>query len=226
LSVIIPTLNAAACLPATLASLGEWARGTGTGTGAEVVVADGGSADATCACGAAAGARVVAAPRGRGPQLAAGIAASRGDWLLLLHADTRLAPGWTDAVVRHMATDPGRAGWFRFVLDSADARARRLERMVSWRCRRLGLPYGDQGLLIARTLLEAVGGVRDLPLMEDVDLVRRLGRERLVGLDADAVTSAERWERGGWRRRSARNLACLSLWFAGVPPRLIARLYT
>jgi hypothetical protein len=74
-------------------------------------------------------------------------------------------------------------------------------------------------------LLEAVGGVRPLPLMEDVDLIRRLGRRRLVPLEADAVTSATRWERDGWHRRSARNLFCLALYLCGVPPRLLGKLY-
>jgi GT2 family glycosyltransferase len=87
------------------------------------------------------------------------------------------------------------------------------------------LPYGDQGMLIHRDLLRAVGGMRDLPLMEDVDLVRRLGRKRLAALDAEAVTGAARWERDGWTRRSARNLVCLSLYLAGVKPATIARLY-
>ncbi len=80
-------------------------------------------------------------------------------------------------------------------------------------------------MLIHRDLLHAVGGVAKLPLMEDVDLVRRIGRRRLVALEADAVTSAARWERDGYFRRSARNLLCLSLWFVGAPPRLILRLY-
>jgi hypothetical protein len=124
-----------------------------------------------------------------------------------------------------MARDPSRAAYFRFTLDGPERQARRLERMVAWRCRRFGLPYGDQGLLVARALLEEVGGVRDLPLMEDVDLVRRIGRARLVPLPADAVTSAAKWRRDGWTTRSARNLACLSLYFLGVPPRVIARLY-
>ena len=96
---------------------------------------------------------------------------------------------------------------------------------MAWRCRVLALPYGDQGLLIHRDLLASVGGIRPLPLMEDVDLVRRLGRRRLVALDAAAITSAAKWQRQGWYRRSLRNLACLALYFAGVPPRLIARLY-
>ncbi len=83
-------------------------------------------------------------------------------------------------------TDTASAGYFRFILDSPDPRARQLERAVAWRCRALALPYGDQGLLIHRDLLARVGGVRPLPLMEDVDLVRRLGRSRLTPLAADA----------------------------------------
>jgi rSAM/selenodomain-associated transferase 2 len=212
LSVIIPALNAARLLPATLAAIDG---------AAEVIVVDGGSEDGTVGVASAAGALVVVAPRGRGSQITAGIAVASHSWLLLLHADTRLAPGWFSVV----HDDPGRAGYFRFALDSNDRRARRLERLVAWRCRVLGLPYGDQGLLIHRDLLARAGGMRPLPLMEDVDLVRRLGRRRLVALPADAVTSAAKWQRQGYLRRSARNLMCLSLWFAGVPPRLIQRIY-
>jgi rSAM/selenodomain-associated transferase 2 len=212
LSVIIPALNAARFLSATLAAIDGVA---------EVIVVDGGSVDGTARVALAAGALVVDAPRGRGSQIAAGIVVASHPWLLLLHADTRLAPGWRDSV----HPNPGRAGYFRFALDSEDPRARRLERMVGWRCRVLGLPYGDQGLLIHRDLLARVGGMRPLPLMEDVDLVRRLGRRRLVALPADAVTSATKWERDGYLHRSARNLLCLSLWFSGVPLRYIQRIY-
>jgi hypothetical protein len=153
------------------------------------------------------------------------VAAATRPWLLLLHADTRLGEGWSDAAAAHIGGNTDRAAYFRFALDSDDRRARRLEHLVAWRCRALALPYGDQGLLLHRDLLRAVGGIRPLPLMEDVDLVRRLSRRRLVALKVDAVTSAAKWRRGGWYRRSARNLLCLSLYFAGVPPRLIARLY-
>lgn len=219
LGVLVPTLDAAAGLPATLAAV--------AGQVAEVVVADGGSTDGTQALAAAAGARVVQAPRGRGSQLAAGAAALTAPWVLVLHADTLPGPGWAEQAARFMA-DPanaGRAGHFRFALDDAAPQARRLERMVAWRCRALGLPYGDQGLLIRRGFLEALGGFRPIPIMEDVDLVRRIGRRRIVALEAAFVTSAARWRREGWWRRSARNLACLSLFLAGVAPERIARLY-
>ena len=221
LTVIIPTLNAARFLPATLVALR-----TTPELVDDILVVDGGSQDGTVAVATAAGARVLTAERGRGAQLAAGVAAARGDWLLLLHADTVLGPGWAAAVSAHVARSPQKAGYFRFAVASNDPRARRLERAVAWRCRALALPYGDQGLLIHRDLLRAMGGIRPWPLMEDVDLVRRIGRPRLVILDATAHTSAEKWERDGWYRRSARNLACLSLYFLGIPPRLIARLYT
>jgi glycosyltransferase involved in cell wall biosynthesis len=189
------------------------------------MVVDGGSADDTRAVATRLGARVLTAPCGRGAQIAAGCAAASQPWLLVLHADTRLAAGWAAAAAAHVRTHPDRAGYFRFALDSEDVRARRLECLVAWRCRALALPYGDQGLLIHRDLLRTIGGIRPLPLMEDVDLVRRLGRHRLSALGVEAVTSAAKWQREGWYCRSLRNLLCLTLYLAGVPPRLIARLY-
>lgn len=105
-------MDAAAGLPGTLAALRPGCD--------EVVVADGGSTDGTAAVARSHGARVVEAPRGRGVQLAAGVRAARGEWLLLLHADTRPAPGWAGAACAHMADGPGRAAYFRFALASAD----------------------------------------------------------------------------------------------------------
>jgi rSAM/selenodomain-associated transferase 2 len=212
LSVVLPTLNAAATLPACLSAIS---------VADEIVVADGGSADGTKAIAEASGVRVVESPRGRGVQLRAGAAAARGDWLLFLHADTILGTGWRAAVDAHASAMPDQAACFRFRLDDSGWQARLIERGVAAR----RFPYGDQGLLISRTLYDALGGYRPLPLMEDVDLVRRIGRRRLRLLDVPATTSAERWRRNGWLRRSARNLGLLALYRLGASPERLAKLY-
>lgn len=217
LSLVVPTLNAARSLERSLASV--------QGGVDEIVVVDGGSNDGTQALAERLGVRVLTVPPGRGGQLAAGAREVKGDWLLFLHADTTLGPGWQPAADAHRSREPGRAGFFRLVLDDPHSAARRVESLANWRARRLGLPYGDQGLLISRQLYDSIGGFRDLPLMEDVDLVRRLGRSCLVALDAEAVTSAERYRRDGWWRRPLRNLVCLGLYFLGLPPRRILELY-
>lgn len=220
LDVVIPTLNAGATLAATLAALqGELP--------ISVTVCDGGSTDDTVAIARQAGATVVTAPAGRGSQLATGALAGDASWMLFLHADTVLDPGWTSVVQTFMSrrTNIGKAGYFRLRFDTADPGARRVERLAAWRSRGLGLPYGDQGLLIARALYEYLGGFKPLPLMEDVEFIRRVGRKSLVPLDAEAVTSAERYERDGWVMRPLHNLSCLALYFAGLSPRRIARLY-
>jgi rSAM/selenodomain-associated transferase 2 len=216
ISVVIPTLNAAATLGPCLAAVAE---------ADEIIVVDGGSTDATAAIAEASGARLVCSPRGRGAQLSAGAAAAKGDWLLFLHADTRLAPGWREAAGRHIGLSPGKAACFRFRLDSDERPARLVEAGVALRVRMLGLPYGDQGLLVSRRLYDSAGGYRALALMEDVDLVRRIGGRRIERLPADAVTSAERWRRDGWLRRSARNLVCLALYRCGMSAERVARLY-
>ncbi len=224
LTIVIPTLDAADALAVLLGAL---AQADGHGFEVEIVVADGGSRDATAACAEAAGARVIAAPCGRGRQLAAGAEAARGDWLLFLHADTVPGTGWAEAV-GHFMEAPGnrrRAAAFRFGLDDPRPAARRLERLVAWRCRALGLPYGDQGLLLAHDFYDELGGFPPLPLMEDVALVRRIGRRRLVMLDVAALTSAARYQAGGYLARPLRNLVCVGLYFLGLPPGLIARLY-
>lgn len=216
ISIIIPAFNAGKSIAATLAS----AAGVD-----ELIVVDGGSTDATVVAAEAAGARVIGAARGRGRQLAAGAAAARSEWLLFLHADTVLAPGWLSSVRAHMANARGTAAVFRFALDDDSWQARLLERGVDLRTRWFGLPYGDQGLLIDRELYGRLGGYRPIPIMEDVDLVRRIGAERLKQLKCAATTSAARWRRRGWMRQSLSNQLCLALYFLGVAPERIRRLY-
>ena len=216
LSLIIPALDAEQELRGLLSNL----QGVD-----ELIVVDGGSADGSAQVVTAAGARLIVAPKGRGTQLAAGAEAASGDWLLFLHADTRLAPAWREAVGRHMTQQPGKAACFRFRLDDSAWQARMIERGVAARVRLLGLPYGDQGLLISRTLYNEIGGYASLPLMEDVDILRRIGRRRLEVLPVDAVTSSKRWREDGWLRRTGRNALCLGLYLAGMSPRKIFSIY-
>ncbi len=209
-SVIIPVRNGAATLARCLHAVAG---------AAEIIVVDGGSDDETATIAQAFGAKLLHAPPGRGGQLRAGVAVAAKPFLLLLHADTILAPGWAEML------DPLRAGYFALRFDSANPAARRLEAMVAWRCRWLALPYGDQGLLISAKLLAGIGGVPDLALMEDVALARRLGRGRLRALPQTALTSAARYERTGYLARSARNLFCLALYVLGCPVSVIKRIY-
>jgi len=223
LSIIIASLNAAGTIGRTLACLSEAA----TAMSIETIIADGGSSDSTAAIAEQAGATIVTTAKGRGRQLAAGAKAARGRWLLFLHADTVLEPYWAATVATFMSVRSNqlRAGHFKLALNDPTRAARRIERLANWRARTLGLPYGDQGLLVSRTLYDSVGGFSDLPLMEDVEMVRRIGKERLVELPATATTSAARYQRDGYVLRPLRNLALLSLYVLGVPPRHLAKLY-
>lgn len=227
ISVVIPTLNAQMDLTRTLASLVSAAI---DGFVTEVIVADGGSSDATVKIADDAGADIVHCEKGRGVQLAIGAKAAKGRWLLFLHADTVLQPGWEMEAHRHIrdieiGDKPDMAAAFRFVLDDHGKRAAYLQWMVGLRCRILKLPYGDQGLLISRRLYDEIGGFKPVSLMEDVDLVRRLGRRRITMFRTAAVTSAERYRQEGYGRRMIRNLACLGLYYLWIPHQMLARLY-
>jgi len=225
LSVVLPTWNAAAHLEATLTGLRD------SGLACEVIVADGGSTDDTVAMAKRFGAKITTPPAGmppgRGSQLRAGADVANGQWLFFLHADSVPSRQWAVAVAAFLDAPEkaGLAAACRFALASEAPAARRLEKIVALRCRLLGLPYGDQGLLLSRALYDAMGGFASLPIMEDVEFVRRLGRARLRMLDAPLTTSAERYERGGYWRRSLRNFLCLTLYFLGVPSGPLRRLY-
>lgn len=219
LAIIIPTLNAADDLAACLASVG------GPDGPCRIIVSDGGSTDETLGLARRAGATVVTGPPGRGGQLRRGAEAAEGEarWLLFLHADTRLPPDWRAIVSDHIGAHPGKAAVFRLRFDATGIAPAFFAAMANIRSR-LGLPYGDQGLLIPLELYQNVGGYPDIPLMEDVVIARRLaGRLRL--LPARVETSARRYQAEGWLRRGARNLLTLLSFLAGRPPESLTERY-
>jgi rSAM/selenodomain-associated transferase 2/rSAM/selenodomain-associated transferase 1 len=170
--------------------------------------------------------RLVEGPRGRASQMNAGASAAAGEWLLFLHADSRLPRRWCDAVRQAGTRADVVGGAFRFALDSTDWRARVLETAVRLRVRLLRLPYGDQGIFVRKTVFDALGGFADLPLMEDIDFVRRLRTSgRLQFCSVPVVTSARRWERDGWIRRSAVNMSLATRFLLGAPPSRLAQRY-
>jgi hypothetical protein len=216
ISVIIPTLNAQGALSPCLAALVE---GLNAGLIADLVISDGGSDDETRRIADAWGATIVAGAPSRGGQLLRGCAAARGTWFLILHADTVLEPGWSGPVHAHLAQ--GKAGYFQLRFDRG---GRIVAGWANLRTRLFGLPYGDQGLLVSRALYEQVGGYPDQPLMEDVAIARAL-RGQLRGLNAVAVTSADKYRAQGWLRRGARNLWTLARYLVGADPHDLARAY-
>lgn len=227
ISVVIPTLDSERTLTRTLAAL---VPATVEGVVREVIIVDGGSQDATAEIADLAGAEFVSARQGRGTQLARGSASARAEWLLFLHADTVLSPGWWDEVSAYISKVqngdmPMAAAAFRFALNDFGLKPRLLEWMVALRCAILRLPYGDQALLINKQHYRRIGGYRDMPLMEDVDIVRRIGWRRMTFFRSCAVTSAVRYREEGYIRRVMRNLACLSLYYLRVPPKTLVRLY-
>jgi rSAM/selenodomain-associated transferase 2 len=211
-------------LPRALAPL---VQGAADGLIKHVIVADGGSQDDTVAIAEAAGCDVVTSAPGRAKQLRAGASAAKGSWLLFLHADTELAPGWVAEANRFMSQPQARkrAAAFRLAFDDDSPAARRVVFWARLRARVMKLPYGDQGLLISRFLYDALGGYPDLPLMEDVELVRRIGRKRLAILQTEAVTSADKYRRDGWDKRSWRNLGLMARYLLGADPIKLAKAY-
>ena len=217
-SVIVPLLDDTAAATALAGQILPDPR-------AEVILVDGGS-DAALdrLAGLRSDLRLVRTPPGRARQMNAGAAIAAGDWLLFLHADSRLPTGWLDAL-EHLSPQMS-GGWFGFALDDVAWQARLIESGVRWRVRMFGLPYGDQGLFVRREMFRELGGYADLPLMEDVDFIRRVRRQgRVVELPLALRTSSRRWRRDGWWRRSVLNLALVMLYFVGVAPTRLATWY-
>jgi rSAM/selenodomain-associated transferase 2 len=229
IAVVVPVLDEARQLP----GLGEAL--TAAARRCDVIVVDGGSADGTRAALEAraiapcprtgVGLRVLCARRGRAAQMNAGARATRSPILLFLHADTRLPADGFDAVERAIAAGAV-GGCFRLRIDSPDPRLWLAARLINWRSLMLPSATGDQAIFVRRDVFEGVGGYRELPLCEDLDLVRRLatcGRFALV--DGEVTTSARRWHAHGIGRTIVLMWTLRLAWHAGISPSWLARFY-
>jgi rSAM/selenodomain-associated transferase 2 len=221
ISIVIPALDEAANLIRLLPGLAVGSPGP------EVIVVDGGSSDGTAdAVTASAHVHYLAASRGRARQMNAGARVARGDVLVFLHADTRLPVGALDAVARAMADPRVVGGRFDVRFDTP----RPVMRMVAWfinrRSRVSGIATGDQAIFVRRAVFETLGGYPDIPLMEDVELTRRLKRHgHLACLRQKVTTSARKWEQEGVLRTILLMWLLRLLYFCGVEPSRLHRLY-
>lgn len=220
LSIIIPTRNEAGCIRESLRQLQAL-----RAQGHEVILVDGGSRDETIALAQPLVDRLLTAPAGRALQMNAGAQAASGRVFWFLHADTRV----TEEATRSIIEAVQQAGcWGRFdVRLSGDGFLLRLvERMMNWRSRVTGVATGDQGIFVSRELFEGVGGFAELPLMEDIDLSRRLkSQQRPVCLRDTLTSSSRRWEQRGILRTIALMWYLRLAYFLGVSPARLAMHY-
>ena len=211
ITAIVPALNEELSLPRTLTRLAQ--------ANLEVVVVDGGSSDRTVETSRNLGAMVLTGPRGRARQMNLGASQSRGEILFFLHADS-LPPLNAPEMIRFALAGPGIvAGAFLLKIESRDARLKAISWLANFRSQRLGLPYGDQGLFLPRAVFDRLGGFKDLPLMEDVDIIRRLRKTGpVVMAPAFMSTSARRWEQKGVVANTLGNQWRLIRYFLGQSP--------
>jgi rSAM/selenodomain-associated transferase 2 len=218
ISVIIPTLNEARILAAALDTVREREN-------VEIIVVDGGSSDGTLNVVRAHSVRTLQAPACRAVQMNAGAKQARGDIFLFLHADTQLPRNWANLVCRELSKSGVAAGAFALKLDENSLWAQVVERLANLRSHRLHMPYGDQAIFLKGDLFRTMGGFAELPIMEDFEFMRRLGRKGSISIIPEpVVASARRWRESGIWRTTAVNQLVIIGYFLGVSPNLLARL--
>jgi len=221
LAVVIPARNESRRLPLLLADLA-----CAQACVAEICLVDGGSWDGTARVAWLGGARVLQDPPNRGAQLARGVMATSAPWLLLLHADGRLPRSWEQAVIHAMDHGPGFCWAFQLGIQGPSLGLRVVEQLVGWRTYFFHRPYGDQGLLVHRQTLAAVGGVAPIPLMEDLDLILRLRTVASIRMMAGRFqVDGRRWQQLGLLRTTWANAQLRRAWRRGEDPQRLSERY-
>ena len=213
LSIIIPTLNEADHLPLLLADLNEWPYNF------ELIIVDGGSIDLTISIAQIQGIDVIeSSKKNRGYQLKTGASNARGDWLLFLHADSRLSPSWFKSLSQIIQNKKSEnfAWYFDFKIKKHNLEFRFLEIAVALRSHFLQHPYGDQGLLIHKDLYSNIGGYSSLKIMEDIDLITRITKKTKVKrIRENIYTDDIKWTNSNIIKRAIKNAKLRNKWRQG-----------
>jgi rSAM/selenodomain-associated transferase 2 len=223
LSVIIPVYREAGRINDTL----EHLLGLPGQADTEILTVDGDLEGRTLAAIRAPAVRKIASSKGRGTQMNAGAREAAGEILFFLHADTRLPPNALNAIGQTLQSEDYVAGAFDLSIDSDRLAFRVIEKIACWRSRLTRIPYGDQAIFIRRDYFRSMGGFQDIPIMEDVDLMRRIKKKggKIHILRYRVKTSARRWEQEGILYGTLRNWLLVSLFCAGIKPERLARFY-
>lgn len=222
-SVIIPVF----CEQTVISRTIEAVRSQGGGATAEIIVVDGQAEGETLAAIRDTAVRKLASGKGRGKQMNHGAATATGDVLVFLHADTVLPTAAFERIAEAMRNDDCVGGAFDLRIDSRRMAFRVIETVANMRSRLTRIPYGDQAMFIKAGYFSTIGGFKEIPIMEDVDLMRRIKRDgrRIVIFREQATTSARRWEKEGPVFGTLRNWFLMSLYLCGVAPERLARFY-
>ena len=219
ISVIIPTLNEANAIEATISNLKKYRQ-------TEIIIVDGGSQDRTVAIAKSMGVRVMTSEASKAIQMNTGAAEAIGDVLLFLHADTRLPQNFENCVLAALNRDEICAGAFSLGIDSNAGSLRLIEHVANWRSRFFQMPYGDQALFVSRNLFHEIGGYPDYPIMEDFELVRRLKRKGKIAILPESVqTSPRRWLNYGISKTWLLNQFIVVAYYLGISPQRLSRWY-
>lgn len=221
LSIIIPSLNSEKTIYSCINALKIWRNKY------EIILVDAMSQDKTIKIAKEFGSYILTTKPGRGHQLSYGASFAKNKWLLFIHSDTILEDKWLYEVEKFILDNENyqKVAAFRFSLDSKTKKAKFIEKFVSWRCNKLKLAFGDQGLLIHKNFYNELGGFKPLEIMEDLDIIMRIGKSRLIILESKAITSSVRYQNDGWIIRPLKNFLCLTMYFFGLPNKLIAWVY-
>jgi len=219
ISIVIPTLNEGGNLARILGACD-------TPEDVEIIVVDGGSIDGTPEVAHRSGIKLVISEPGRGKQMNVGAKVGKGEILLFLHGDTILPQDYHGQIIRVLERKGVVAGAFRLSIDGKSVSLRIIESVVNLRTRILQIPFGDQALFMRKLEFEQVGGFREIPIMEDFDLVRALRKRGRIGIaEGSVLTSGRRWERLGPWRTTLMNQIAIWAHLLGIPPVTIAKFY-